>query len=115
MDEDSSVIVPKNVNKYILGHELGHHEDLKGKDLGFLSTGLTGTALGRVVETERKAWEKSPVEIDEKGQEVKDIALGSYENAEKYVRIGFGLGLAASAAKHFGPKVLDIIRNGNIR
>lgn len=108
-DESSAVAVPKKVNPYILGHELGHHADMKGKTPIF-SRGTIGLLSGRTVDTERKAWEKSPIEIDEKGKEVQDLALGSYENLQKYVRIGFGLGLAAGATRMFGPKILDIIR-----
>lgn len=112
--ETSAVAVPKKVNQYILGHELGHHKDMKGVNPGILTRGNIGLITGKLVDSERAAWEKSPIEIDEKGKEVQDLALGSYENLQKYVRIGFGLGLAASAAKLFGPKVLDAIR-GNIR
>jgi hypothetical protein len=112
--DHSAVLVPKKVNPYIIGHEMGHHRDLEGKEPGFFSTGLTGLLTGKTVDMERKAWEKSPVEIDEKGKEVKDLALGSYENLQKYVRLGFGLGLAAGATKAFGPKVLELIR-GNVR
>ena len=109
--EESSVIVPKKVNKYILGHELGHHKDMKGEEPGFLYGDLLGALTGKTVDLERKAWEKSPVEIDEGGREIKDLALGSYENLQKYIRLGFGAGLAIGAARAFGPKVLEMIRN----
>lgn len=112
--EHSAVVVPEKVNKYILGHELGHHKDLAGTNGPMFSSGLMGALTGRTVDVERNAWEKSPIKIDEKGQEIKDVALGSYENMQKYMRLGFGLGLVAGAAKAFGPKVLDMIR-GNIR
>ena len=111
---NEAVVVPKKVSPHVVGHEIGHHRDFEGDVPGFFETGRIGTLRGKVLDMERRAWEKSPIELDETGEEMKGLALGAYENKQKYTRIGLGFGLGIIAARRFGPKVLEMIR-GNIR
>lgn len=115
MENNSIIAASEKINKHVLGHEMGHHIDLGGKEPGFLDTGTIGAVLGRELDLERKAWDKSPVEMDERGKEIRDLALGTYESSKKYERLGLGFGLGIVAAKKFGPKILELIRSGNIR
>jgi hypothetical protein len=118
MGESSIIATPKDVNKYILGHELGHHIDIKGKKMGPVATMLNMSGIddftGKTVDLERNAWEKSP--IKEENNKLRDLNMTAYENAKNYARLGAIAGLGVGVARNFiGPKkILEMIR-GHIR
>jgi hypothetical protein len=103
------VLAPKKVNKYLLGHELGHLESIRaGNEPSILSNAFgVGLITGKTLKEEEKAWERSPIEG---GEELKDLTLGRYKTIQDLFRIGAGLGAAYAATRHFGPKILEYLR-----
>ena len=114
--ERNLVIAPEMSNKYLLGHELGHAKDLKDNPpIPYPGAETVRSLTGELTNIEERAWNKSPIEMDEEGERVKRVAITPYNNLQKYIRIGFGLGALAGAGKSFGPKILELIRSGNVR
>ena len=107
-DQGGFIAAPPMANKYILGHEIGHNIDSKTNPITPLDElkMLVGVSSGM----EERAWDKSPAGRNEDT----DYLQSSYDMTNKYLKLGAALGLSIGLGKHFGPRVLEMIR-GNIR
>jgi len=114
------IVLPKKVNRHILGHELGHHESFKEKQgLGFWKKLYRSTIEPTYIE-ETRAWEKSPYAKSKGEKAIKDIALATYktqDDADRIARnIGIGVGVPALAlsnidiAESAAKKILNIAK-----
>jgi len=83
------IVTAKNINKSILGHEIGHHFD---RPVSF--KGKVKNIFRSTVKREQEAWDKSPIKVDPK---VKDVALGTYKTLAKHQNIGALIGALTGA------------------
>jgi len=92
------VILPDTgkINKYVLGHELGHHRSYKElQDKGLL------TKIKRHFEPdlkeEHRAWELSPFAGQKREEKIKELALQTYTEADKAGKRARATALAVAA------------------
>jgi len=114
------VVLPKKINRYVLGHELGHHESFKEKQgLGFWEK-LYRSTIEPEYKEEVRAWEKSPYAKGKGEKVIKDIALATYktqDDADRIARnIGIGIGVPVLAlsnidiAEDTAKKILKVVK-----
>lgn len=96
MQGQSMISAPKRTNPYAMAHEIGHHEYEKTNKPVSLFSRLSGLSrlLGKETKMEEGAWAASPIEIKDEGLDIKEKGLSTYKTADKYFRIGAGVGAA---------------------
>lgn len=91
------VVLPKRVNRYILGHELGHHESFKEKQgLDFWKRFHRDWVEPEYTE-EIRAWDKSPYAKGKGEEGIRDIALKTYKTQYDADRIARNIGISVAA------------------
>jgi len=101
-------IAPKRLNRYAIGHEIGHALDFKEHPYG-ISDLLKKYILLNTTSREKAAWEKSPIQAKD-DELIKSKALGGYETKQQFARGGFLAGGGLYGAYKLGPKILQYLR-----
>lgn len=94
------VFTSKKVNKYVIGHELGHIQDYrKNGTPGAFGSGIIGSISGATLRREKRAWDLSPFKPKNGKQaegesRVKNPALTTYSRSTRGAQGGAAMGVA---------------------
>lgn len=84
------ILSKDSANKFLVGHEIGHHYDFKDKDIKNKLRRLFRTTMTR----EKEGWKRSPFAGQPGESELKDPALRTYKRIAIYPTIGAVSGAA---------------------
>lgn len=102
-------VLPKEVNKQVLGHEVGHYLDYEKKPFG--ASDLLNSLLLDETSREKAAWEASPFERKTPEEKLlEQNAIGTYQAGQTGKRVGALAGGGLYGAYKLGPKILEYLR-----
>ena len=90
------ILSPKKINRSLIGHEMGHHFDIKKNPIKVPPVLKTGM--------EERGWAASPFQDDE-SKRISKIMLGTYKGADK-----IAIGATAATFGAFMPKLLKVLK-----